>query len=146
MHDAHEETFQWIYGHPPPRDGGRENHQDTEISIYGARMAAYLFESDEGSDDRPESDGGDDCPESDDSDDSSESDDGDDAPETYDRERPHLYPSIEDPMKVDARNRIVYWLTSGGGIFHVCGKLGSGKSTLMKYLCEQSATKDMLSM
>jgi hypothetical protein len=27
------------------------------------------------------------------------------------------------------------WLKSGSGIFHIAGKAGSGKSTLMKYLC-----------
>jgi len=46
--------------------------------------------------------------------------------------------------KTDARNRLFDWLKSGEGIFHISGKLGSGKSTLMKYLCENSATKSML--
>jgi len=32
------------------------------------------------------------------------------------------------------------WLKSGSGIFHVSGKLGSGKSTLMKFLCEHPDT------
>ncbi|KAK4221759.1 hypothetical protein QBC38DRAFT_461119 [Podospora fimiseda] len=27
------------------------------------------------------------------------------------------------------------WLAEGDGVFHISGKLGSGKSTLMKYLC-----------
>lgn len=36
------------------------------------------------------------------------------------------------------------WLSSGGGIFHVSGKLGSGKSTLMKFLYENSRTKEEL--
>ncbi|KAK0628372.1 hypothetical protein B0T17DRAFT_151498 [Bombardia bombarda] len=30
----------------------------------------------------------------------------------------------------------VDWLEHGSGVFHVAGKLGSGKSTLMKFLCE----------
>jgi hypothetical protein len=33
------------------------------------------------------------------------------------------------------------WLKFGSGIFHVSGKLGSGKSTLMKFLCEHPDTK-----
>lgn len=33
------------------------------------------------------------------------------------------------------------WLSSGNGIFHISGKLGSGKSTLMKFLCEQRKTE-----
>ncbi|KAF1954475.1 hypothetical protein CC80DRAFT_536667 [Byssothecium circinans] len=35
----------------------------------------------------------------------------------------------------------IHWLSSGKGIFHVSGKLGSGKSTLMKYLCSHKRTK-----
>lgn len=36
------------------------------------------------------------------------------------------------------------WLKSGSGIFHIIGKPGSGKSTLMKFLCEQDETRDHL--
>lgn len=36
---------------------------------------------------------------------------------------------------------LVHWLSSGKGIFHISGKLGSGKSTLMKFLCTHERTK-----
>lgn len=36
------------------------------------------------------------------------------------------------------------WLTSGARIFHICGKLGSGKSTLMKYIWENGQTAQSL--
>jgi hypothetical protein len=36
------------------------------------------------------------------------------------------------------------WLLSGSGIFHIAGKLGSGKSTLMKFLCSDHRTTDFL--
>lgn len=37
------------------------------------------------------------------------------------------------------------WLVSGSGIFHVAGKAGSGKSTLMKFLCvDNDKTTDLL--
>ncbi|KAI3325856.1 hypothetical protein HD806DRAFT_425863 [Xylariaceae sp. AK1471] len=36
------------------------------------------------------------------------------------------------------------WLESGDGIFHICGKPGSGKSTLMKYLCHHPTTEQLL--
>lgn len=36
------------------------------------------------------------------------------------------------------------WLTSGSGIFHIEGKPGAGKSTLMKYLCEHDDTLELL--
>lgn len=36
------------------------------------------------------------------------------------------------------------WLRSGSGIFHIDGKPGSGKSTLMKHICEHSETREIL--
>lgn len=38
----------------------------------------------------------------------------------------------------------VEWLRYGSGIFHIAGKLGSGKSTLMKFLCENKRTEEVL--
>lgn len=38
----------------------------------------------------------------------------------------------------------VNWLSNGSGIFHIAGKLGSGKSTLMKYLSEHGRTMELL--
>jgi hypothetical protein len=36
------------------------------------------------------------------------------------------------------------WLEAGSGIFHITGKPGSGKSTLMKYICKHSKTRSLL--
>ncbi|KAM7201224.1 hypothetical protein V8F20_004970, partial [Naviculisporaceae sp. PSN 640] len=36
------------------------------------------------------------------------------------------------------------WLISGDGIFHVLGKPGSGKSTLMKFICDDPRTMECL--
>jgi len=36
---------------------------------------------------------------------------------------------------------IVEWLSSGSDIYHISGKLGSGKSTLMKFLCNHERTR-----
>ncbi|OTB04197.1 hypothetical protein M426DRAFT_262419 [Hypoxylon sp. CI-4A] len=38
------------------------------------------------------------------------------------------------PTMIEARDKFVTWLERGSGIFHISGKPGSGKSTLMKYL------------
>ncbi|CAE7212583.1 hypothetical protein P3342_012406 [Pyrenophora teres f. teres] len=38
----------------------------------------------------------------------------------------------------NARHLYLSWLANGQGMFHIAGKLGSGKSTLMKYLLEHS--------
>jgi hypothetical protein len=43
--------------------------------------------------------------------------------------------------KVDS---FVEWLSSGTGVYHIAGKLGSGKSTLMKYLARHSRVREEL--
>ncbi|KAI4598683.1 hypothetical protein KJ359_002574 [Pestalotiopsis sp. 9143b] len=48
-----------------------------------------------------------------------------------------------DKMQV-TRDAFLTWLESGEGIFHICGKAGSGKSTLMKLICTSSRTRDGL--
>lgn len=50
----------------------------------------------------------------------------------------------EDEAKASARELLLNWMSSGAGIFHISGKLGSGKSTLMKYLCNHECTKSLL--
>src|SRR6266480_3153570 len=50
----------------------------------------------------------------------------------------------DDSEKQDAKKLFTTWLASGSGIFHVSGKLGAGKSTLMKFLCEQEPTEKLL--
>jgi hypothetical protein len=39
-----------------------------------------------------------------------------------------------------SRESFIHWLSSGTGIFHISGKMGSGKSTLMKFLCDHDRT------
>jgi hypothetical protein len=46
--------------------------------------------------------------------------------------------------KAAAKEALLNWLSSGTGIFHISGKLGSGKSTLMKFICEHESTAAML--
>ena len=46
----------------------------------------------------------------------------------------------QDKMRSAAREKFKNWLSSGEGIFHVSGKMGSGKSTLMKYLGDHPKT------
>ncbi|KAI2634144.1 hypothetical protein GGS26DRAFT_552389 [Hypomontagnella submonticulosa] len=42
------------------------------------------------------------------------------------------------------RDNFINWLKQGSGIFHISGKPGSGKSTLMKYLTRHPKTKSHL--
>ncbi|PGH12448.1 hypothetical protein AJ79_04284 [Helicocarpus griseus UAMH5409] len=52
---------------------------------------------------------------------------------------------IEDALKHERKMpSFINWLAKEGGIFHIAGKLGSGKSTLMKYLCEHEKAKKTL--
>ncbi|EGU79652.1 hypothetical protein FOXB_09819 [Fusarium oxysporum f. sp. conglutinans Fo5176] len=44
-------------------------------------------------------------------------------------------------MKSKLRELFMNWLSSSEGIFHISGKLGSGKSTLMKLLCTHGQTR-----
>ena len=53
---------------------------------------------------------------------------------------------FEDPSKQTSSNLMLHypfrgWLASGHGIFHISGKPGSGKSTLMKFICNHPQTK-----
>jgi hypothetical protein len=40
----------------------------------------------------------------------------------------------------EVRYKYLHWLSSGTGIFHIAGKLGSGKSTLKKFICRHPST------
>lgn len=40
-----------------------------------------------------------------------------------------------------ARDGFLSWLRGGNGVFHISGKAGSGKSTLMKFLCNHERTR-----
>jgi hypothetical protein len=56
----------------------------------------------------------------------------------------YSYDERQDAYRDSARDSFLSWLSSDYGIFHICGKLGSGKSTLMKFLCEDARTKEVL--
>jgi len=46
--------------------------------------------------------------------------------------------------RASARANFLTWLRCGEGVFHISGKAGSGKSTLMKFLCAHESTKKEL--
>jgi ABC-type molybdenum transport system ATPase subunit/photorepair protein PhrA len=47
-------------------------------------------------------------------------------------------------VKLKSRTMFLNWLSSLEGIFHISGKLGSGKSTLMKLLYTHPQTRTQL--
>ena len=63
---------------------------------------------------------------------------------TYSQIRNHEIREEESRKRAVARDNFRTWLRSGEGIFHISGKAGSGKSTLMKYICSQAQTREDL--
>ncbi|KAI0881704.1 uncharacterized protein GGS22DRAFT_181485 [Annulohypoxylon maeteangense] len=55
-----------------------------------------------------------------------------------------LEPEKVFKVEPDLTLSFVDWLRDGHGIFHILGKPGSGKSTLMKFIWNQKVRKDML--
>lgn len=47
----------------------------------------------------------------------------------------------QETLRKCTREKFLTWLDSGRHIFHISGKAGSGKSTLMKFLCKSSRVK-----
>lgn len=56
------------------------------------------------------------------------------------------YKILQDELtkKATARDNFTTWLRSGEGVFHILGNPGSGKSTLMKFLCSHERTQEEL--
>ncbi|KAF7535658.1 hypothetical protein G7054_g5179 [Neopestalotiopsis clavispora] len=52
-------------------------------------------------------------------------------------------PRLSDEA-VQARTDLQTWLQAGSGVFHIAGKPGSGKSTLMKFLVKSDGTEKLL--
>ncbi|KLU91329.1 hypothetical protein MAPG_09850 [Magnaporthiopsis poae ATCC 64411] len=50
----------------------------------------------------------------------------------------------KDQAQAEARDQLQRWLREGSGVFHISGKLGSGKSTLMKFLAGEPRTRSLL--
>lgn len=48
------------------------------------------------------------------------------------------------PMRLEIRKDFTNWLSRGNGIFHISGKPGAGKSTLMKFLVESDKVRKYL--
>ncbi len=46
----------------------------------------------------------------------------------------------------EAKERLWTWLRSGNNVFHISGKAGSGKSTLMKFLANHKRIQDELEL
>jgi len=112
-------AFEEIHGRYEDVD---EAHFETLRWIFGGDLSYNEEDEDSSGDDADdENEGGD------------EDEDGDEAEDEY-----------GDEAKTLARKMLLDWISSGAGTFHISGKLGSGKSTLMKYLCDHKRTSELL--
>ncbi|KAI1262821.1 hypothetical protein F5Y18DRAFT_144978 [Xylariaceae sp. FL1019] len=53
-------------------------------------------------------------------------------------------PSRDNSLRTKAREDFTHWLGKRSGLFHITGKPGAGKSTLMKFICEHPRTLELL--
>ncbi|CZR69366.1 uncharacterized protein PAC_19266 [Phialocephala subalpina] len=128
--EAHVKTFDWIMG--PTNVDSEEYDSDTEDGdSEGDDDAIQDNESNKSNkgENRLENE-----TESDD-----ESEAARDSLEEAERQR-------DENLRGVARDIFLNWLEHGNEIFHVSGKPGAGKSTLMKYLCEHDQTKELLEL
>ncbi|KAL9089277.1 MAG: hypothetical protein Q9165_005845 [Trypethelium subeluteriae] len=59
-------------------------------------------------------------------------------------ERTYAWVFTESRPPACSESIFMNWLISGSGIFWISGKAGSGKSTLMKFICDHAKTKEAL--
>ena len=62
--------------------------------------------------------------------------------ERHDKTFEWIFSQDEDSLSCT----LPHWLKAGEGVYWVSGKAGSGKSTFMKYLCDDTQTQDLLHM
>jgi hypothetical protein len=68
----------------------------------------------------------------------------DDATSLANRQDCEELPRNEREMRKRTRDSFLTWLKSGGQVYHISGKAGSGKSTLMKFLCQNPRVQQEL--
>jgi hypothetical protein len=112
--DAHYKTLRWVFDDDTNYEEDEEEYEDEED-------ADAEDESEDEDDDEDVSNTG-----------------------TEEADKDQINYKAEEEAKTIARESLLTWMSSGAGVFHVSGKLGSGKSTLMKYLCDHASTKQLL--
>lgn len=122
---AHYKTFRWIFKTSTlPKEGSTEGHKFHDVSDSAEETddsASEEYDYDIEDDGSNEDDG-------------SAGDDG----------NTQVRGSGNDRHDTSISESFLHWLSTGNDIFHITGKLGSGKSTLMKFLCEHKRTKEEL--
>ncbi|KAH0430650.1 hypothetical protein CcaCcLH18_07685 [Colletotrichum camelliae] len=118
--DGEDEDFDWRYGSDGEIDKGEDSNNNDSDS--DAKQSQDNTEGDTGA-------SGSDHP-----------DNNEDAPESSEDFNITSYKSHAAEKRSQARNLLFKWLGNDHGVFHISGKAGSGKSTLMKFLLESPIT------
>jgi len=148
---AHFETFEWIFD----EDYGDNVNDDADAVNTFNDGTEFPEANTENDNSGPENDNlGAEDDDFEDEDDNSETEDDDSA--SVGENNTPLIPSdlsedteseVDDEARFgdiehdySVREPFLHWLSAGNGVFHIAGKLGSGKSTLMKFLCDHERT------
>ncbi|KAI1327457.1 hypothetical protein F5Y16DRAFT_372069 [Xylariaceae sp. FL0255] len=123
--DAYEETFRWLMPDETANRSERFTWPEQE-------RLTYYFSHDLEEADKSER--------SNDSDERDNSEEGHDGEESGSAERPEY---VEE-TKQRARQVFITWLRTGNEFFHISGKPGAGKSTLMKYITQHPKLREHL--
>jgi hypothetical protein len=138
-------TFEWLLAGPTvqhPRSGNDSDDDDADDDNSDDDDADDDNSDDDDADD---DDSHDDHSHDDDShDDDSHDDDSHDKEDTDDEEDLNDEGKRELSQREAASARFLHWLREENGVFHISGKPGSGKSTLMKLLLRGERTKQEL--
>ena len=119
--DAHYKTLRWVFDDDTDYEGDSEEYEDEEDADADVDAEMHLKMSLRMNEDEDVS-----------------------STSTEEADEDQINYKLEDEAKIAARESLLTWMSSGAGVFHVSGKLGSGKSTLMKYLCDHASTKQLL--
>ncbi|KAF2228710.1 hypothetical protein EV356DRAFT_537856 [Viridothelium virens] len=139
IEDAHAKTFRWLLCDPSDENPDKDARDEKTSSKVPKTEA---LGSKHGLDDplKPESSPSELSPK--DGSDFPKSSEASEAPKDDASQREVEEQEREERKKT--RLKFLCWLNSGSGVFHIIGKLGSGKSTLMKFLSEEAHTKEQL--
>lgn len=149
MESASDGTFDWIFEEKRQRPSDDEDNSDDHSDDVNDEARGSQSDPDSAGDANPEAANNVDNslptsgsrPPSPDADES--------APETSPPRAPHhgrgdRIRQEELERRALARDNFTAWLRSRAGVFHISGKAGSGKSTLMKFLCSHKRTREEL--
>jgi hypothetical protein len=135
IHEAEGNTFKWMFEDGQPDESSTQD-QDQDIPL----------SKEENGDDDDEEEDGDDGEEPDANDDKDGGGGHEESSHSSSRSSHSRWSFGTEALKMRARTRSTFqdWLKNGNNVFHISGKAGSGKSTLMKLIVADQHTYKFL--